>query len=350
MSGSSSKNNSNGSPPSDNIENTLNSYKGMLKKNLNSNNNYNVSQGVLFTTWTRSYLEDNNFTNILGIPYEITRENFKKVNEEVISNIINIDEKVSDLSQMNLFIERKIDNIEIDNLLYRKDDKLQYLSFKFSSFLNKYIVVTVTDMTSALLDRLVQQELIKDNQILVKEIHHRVKNNLQILLSLISLQERFKKNDRMIKEYLKLSVASMALLHSQLYSDNFTYISTDRLVKDFKTKCESIYCNDEIVFDFKSKVDIELTIEKANPILLMLNDLIISSMNNSFHDCDEKIIYCTFTQQDKNLVILYKDSGKTNAMSIDPLANLLVESLISQADGTSEKIEGNNALKIIIPF
>lgn len=350
MSGSSSKNNSNGNPPSDNIENTLNSYKSMLKKNLNSNHNYKVSQGVLFTTWTRSYLENNNFTNILGIPYEITRDNFKKVNEEVISNIINIDEKVSDLSQMNLFIERKIDSIEIDNLLYRKDDKLQYLSFKFSSFLNKYIVVTVTDMTSALLDRLVQQELIKDNQILVKEIHHRVKNNLQILLSLISLQERFKKDDTTIKEYLRLSVASMALLHSQLYSDNFTYISTDRLVKDFKTKCESIYCNDDIEFNFKSNVDIELTIEKANPILLMLNDLIISSMNNSFNDCNEKIIYCTFTQQDNNLIILYKDSGKTDAMTIDPLANLLVESLISQADGTSEKIEGNNAFKISIPF
>lgn len=312
--------------------------------------NNNTKQGMLFTTWALNYFEENNFLDILGIDYQVNKNNIRKLYLDISANILNYHDLITDPEIFNKFFNKEIQSIHFENILYKRNDEYLYLDINFNSVSNKYMIITVNDNSDSLEAQLILEELVNDNQILIKEVHHRVKNNLQILLSLISIQERFKKTDYTIKEYLKLSITSMAIMHSQLYSENFTYVSTKRILMDLKSKCEGLYSSLNITFDFESKHDTEITLEKANPILLLLDELIVTSVN-SLESATEKIVTCVFTKEDNYLVILYKDNATNKKEDNSGLGDLLIESLISQADGIKDNPEGTGFdYKIKIPL
>ena len=287
----------------------LNQYHNLVAKEGITAREEKNTHGILFTTWTLSYLEENNFLDILGLEIDLDRKNIKEFHEKVLENILNFDEAVGDPSEFFKFFNKETNHVHINHILYKRDDEFLYLDIKFDSILNKYLIVTVDDITDSLEDKFILEELINDNQLLVKEVHHRVKNNLQILLSLISLQERFKKSNSSIKEYMKLSISSMALMHSQLYSENLTKISTKQILSDLKGKCESLYNHENITFEFTSTDDVKIVLEKVNPVLLMLDELLVNSINRFNENQPDKVITCKFVKEGNFLIIYYKDNA-----------------------------------------
>lgn len=154
-----------------------------------------------------------------------------------------------------------------------------------------------------------------EKNILLKEIHHRVKNSFQIVSSLLYLQSENLKDSQAklaIKE-AENRVRSMVLIHQKLYNrDELVGINTKEyfgdLVKDIfqshQLKSESI--------DYQLNIEpYILDIETITPLGLILNELIINTLKHAFEGTDEKgKLNVNFAKEKDCLVLKVKDNGK----------------------------------------
>lgn len=188
---------------------------------------------------------------------------------------------------------------------------------------------------------------LEEKEVLLREIHHRVKNNLQIIASLLHLQMANEDKNGIV-DVLKESegrVKTMAMIHEKLYeSPNFTDIN----FKDYIEKL--IY---DIFYTYKipkgtikttmSIEEINLNIETAIPLGLIINELMTNSIKYAFPQL-EGTITITLKYLDGEMELTFSDDGiglpedfdleKTEALGLK-----IVHSLIDQIDG---KIEINN--------
>lgn len=316
----------------------LDSYREIL-----SNTNIAIKErhrkhGILFTTVELEFFEENHFLNILGIDYELNKDNMRRFHHDVVGNVLNLEQSLPNVGILEDFFKQKLQSVRLREILYQRNHELLCLDVKFDLMMNKYIIITVDDVTDSLSERFLLEDLVISNKILVKEVHHRVKNNIQILLSLINLQERFHKKDNVIKQQMKLSLASMALMHSQFESTEIKNVSINSILSQFQEKCNKLYSDDDINFDFYCDEDIKLVIDKANPILLVINELIAKSIDNHFEDTEDKHIYCNIEKVGDNVQLTYKDNGVKEESSTD----MLLQALISQTDGQSHVRDSSN--------
>jgi len=127
---------------------------------------------------------------------------------------------------------------------------------------------------------------LKEKEVLLREIHHRVKNNLQIVSSLLSLQSQYIK-DKLCADMLKESqnrIRSMALIHEKLYqSEDLASINADEyigtlvhgLLRSYATRTDQI----TLTIDVE---DISLKVDTAIPCGLIINELVSNSLKHAF--------------------------------------------------------------------
>ena len=195
---------------------------------------------------------------------------------------------------------------------------------------------------------------LEEKRLLLQEIHHRVKNNLQVISSLLSLQSKYVKD----KEDLELfresqsRVRSMAFIHEQLYhSSDFTNIEFGTYVKNLINYLSSSYSIDPSYINFNLDIDdVSLDINTAIPCGLIINELVTNSLKYAFPAdkgskssdtvLNEIGIYLHHYKEDKFMLII-SDNGiglpeNINFKSSDTLGLLLVTGLVSQLDGSIE--------------
>ncbi len=195
---------------------------------------------------------------------------------------------------------------------------------------------------------------LEEKGLLLQEIHHRVKNNLQIISSLLSLQSKYVKD----KEDLELfresqsRVRSMAFIHEQLYqSSDFTNIEFGIYVKNLINYLSYSYSVDPLYINFKLDIDdVSLDINTAIPCGLIINELVTNSLKYAFPAdtrgkssdtiFNEIFIYLHSYKEDKFILII-SDNGiglpeSTDFKNSNTLGLLLVNSLVDQIDGSIE--------------
>lgn len=200
---------------------------------------------------------------------------------------------------------------------------------------------------------------LKEKEVLLKEVHHRVKNNLQIISSILNLQTSFS-NDPKVNEILKESqnrVKSMAYLHESLYQNkNFTFINfSDYLINLSKNLVHSYYFSAGSV-DLDIDVDkVDLNIDQAIPCGLIVNELLTNAVKYAFPDEGKSNrISIKVTEHNGGVEITVSDNGiglpndfdvnKTNSLGLQ-----LVSTLTEQLDGKLSVLSDNGA-KFIINF
>ena len=127
---------------------------------------------------------------------------------------------------------------------------------------------------------------LKEKETLLKEVHHRVKNNMQIISSLMRIQARKIKNPD-ISEIFRQSqdrIKAIALIHEKLYqTEDFTNIDFNRYVSDLAGSLFQSYGVDRELISLKIKVeDISLKIDQAIPCGLIINELVSNSLKYAF--------------------------------------------------------------------
>ena len=201
------------------------------------------------------------------------------------------------------------------------------------------------------------QASLQEKTVLLREIHHRVKNNLQIISSLLNLQSQYIK-DKEAFEVFKESqnrVKSMAIIHEKLYqSGNFAEINVAEYLKNLTDSIYSSYGVNLDVINLKINAEnIFLDINKAVPCFLLINEVITNSIKHAFPDGRSGEIIINFSKNDE-YVINIKDDGiglpkYLNIHETNTLGMQLINGLTSQLDGKLE-VKSNGGTEFIINF
>lgn len=179
-----------------------------------------------------------------------------------------------------------------------------------------------------------------EKETLLKEIHHRVKNNLQLVTSLLNIQAE-KESPQTIDEFLTQGqnrVKSMALIHEQLYrSDNISSIDIKEYAENLVKSIFEIHGNQSIIYKVQSD-HTHLDIDQAIPLGLIINELVNNSLKHAFNTKDDGKLHVQMKQSVDQLEVIVKDDGDgfSSNNSKNSIGLQLVQILTKQLKGTFE--------------
>jgi two-component sensor histidine kinase len=182
-----------------------------------------------------------------------------------------------------------------------------------------------------------------ENSVLVKEIHHRVKNNLQIVISLLRLQQNELKSEEAKQKFSEAinRIMVMSLIHQKLYQDKSL---AEIKIKDYLTDLTSDISSLSTLH-IPIKVNITSELEKVGlktivPLGLIINELMSNSLEHAFRSKPNAEIYISIKSiDDDKFELNYFDNGSWNkhAEAYASFGLELIEILTSQLDGTLQR-------------
>lgn len=226
---------------------------------------------------------------------------------------------------------------------------LELYSFPFIDMTSgslKGVIEYVRDIT----DRKAAEEKLtsslKEKEILLKEVHHRVKNNLQVISGLLNLQAHHITDEKALGVYKESQnrVISMALIHQDLYqSMDLGKVNFADYVRNLAENLFASYGikNDRVSLIVEAESQ-ELVVDTAIPCGLVINELISNALKHGFPDEREGKIRITFAVlEDEEFILTVADDGVGFPEKMDPektgsLGMQLVTVLVQQLGGTLE--------------
>ncbi len=163
-------------------------------------------------------------------------------------------------------------------------------------------------------NKLVEQQA-SEKEILIQEIHHRVKNNLTMLQSLLYLQAKSteQENVKLVLAESQTRIMSMALVHQHLYeNDREGSLDLVQFLNSLLNEISSTFNNNmhqNIEFKANGFCN-EIGIKIATPLGLIVNELITNSLKYAFNNTTQGIINIQVSQTANNIIIQYTDNGK----------------------------------------
>jgi two-component sensor histidine kinase len=192
------------------------------------------------------------------------------------------------------------------------------------------------------------KEALDEKNILISELHHRVKNNLAIISGLFSL----KLNDNLHEEAKNVllesrnRVRSMALIHNRLYkSDNLSDVNFNEYIQELISEIISSYPTISNSIEVKTNISsVSLNVNAAIPCGLILNELLTNCYKHAFKDREDGEILISFSNEGNEYIMQVKDNGAGLAADYNKKQSLgvtVIEALTEQLDGKS-KFTTNN--------
>jgi len=187
------------------------------------------------------------------------------------------------------------------------------------------------------------QHALEENKVLLREIHHRVKNNLNVVASLLSLQSQEIKTVEDAKSAFQKShdrIHSMALVHGELYkSSDYSHIDMKPYISRLLENLEYQYGKTDTI-DLELKIeDIRLNINQAVPCGIIINELATNALKHAFPNGRKGRIEVGLLQQNESYQMYVKDDGvglpgSFHIGNTDTLGYQLVVLLVKQIGGT----------------
>ncbi|MDX2360137.1 MAG: sensor histidine kinase [Crocinitomicaceae bacterium] len=151
------------------------------------------------------------------------------------------------------------------------------------------------------------------NEILLKEIHHRVKNNLQIISSLLKLQAADSENES-VEEHFNEAIGrirSMALIHEKMYNnDDLSKIDLKGyLIAMSDDICASMSREGDFKLNVHSDID-QIDIKSIVPVSLIFNELMTNTLKHGFKEVKDGVIDVEMRRNNGSVDFVYKDNGK----------------------------------------
>ena len=235
--------------------------------------------------------------------------------DKLTDSLTNI-EKSEQVSELRAKYETQKKELEIQHLNIEKSSSNKKIGI-LASALGLCIILAVCMI---LLYRRVQYQNKKINlqskrlEVMMKELHHRVKNNLQIVSSLLSLQT-YKLDDEKTISVLKESqqrVQAMSLIHQRLYkTEDLTAVNMKEYITDLAESLLSSYGYDKDNFDLYINIEKEmLNIDKALPIGLIINEMVTNAMKYAYANIDFPVLEISLEDKGENLILSVNDNGK----------------------------------------
>ena len=281
--------------------------------------------------------------------------------KDIINNIVEEDIK----EELNKLINGEIE--EVNRVFTYKvhgnddDKKICELFIERFNYGNKnHSIGFLTDITYA---RQKQKELIESNatkNILIKEVHHRVKNNLQVLSSFLNLERRaYGNNPNRILDNMQARLSSLALLHEKTYNtEDFININLEDYMTDQDSTLHSLFGAKDINFTSEVDPEIHLPMDVITPLLLIVDELTMNAVKHAFPDPEmpNKTISKKIKYVDEHICeLILKDNG-VGLESPESLINHnlgweIINNLTRQINGKLEILDCDigTGFKIIFP-
>jgi two-component sensor histidine kinase len=180
----------------------------------------------------------------------------------------------------------------------------------------------------------------REKELLLREIHHRVKNNLQVVSSILSLQS-YKITDKNVSLAMKESrarVEAMSMIHRELYRDEkLTHINLPSYLKKLMDHVSESYGFEETNLTTHIQVEVEeVDVETAIPLGLIVNEVMSNSFKHAFSDQPQPYVGLTLQRENDSLLLILKDNGKGfgEVPSGNSFGMELVQSLTKQLKGS----------------
>ena len=294
------------------------------------------------------------FIQLMGMPKEKLLNNnlseinvYTNINKEIREAITN---KHSRIFESNV-TTYNIENLWISSTLTPIYDEEGIL---------KKLVVVDSDITAGKKMQKQIETSLKEKDVLLKEIHHRVKNNLQIIISLLNLQTGYIKDEVTLKAVKdgQSRVRSMALVHEKFYqSDELSEIDFAEYIEKL---CHFIYQSygdktDRIHLQISGD-KIGLDMDTAMPCGLLVNEIVSNSYKYAFPNQETGSIQIDFKKIDNKIILFIKDNGVGFPEEYDlekgeSLGMQLIQALTSQLDGELVvSRENGTSFKISFPY
>lgn len=210
-----------------------------------------------------------------------------------------------------------------------------------------------TMASKALLDKSIEEK-----NILLKEIHHRVKNNLQIITSLLGLQSSLIKDEKINAIFLQSQqrIRSIALVHEMLYhtSDLSQINYPDYLVQLAGALLNSMKSDQKKIECEVQAPEVYLNISTAIPVGLIVNELITNSLKHAFDGRGSGLILISLQDLgSKRFKLNVSDNGigsATNILQHQSLGLRLIHNLVAQLNGEIKLLPSNKGTEFEILF
>lgn len=374
---------------SNNYESALNSYLMLSKCALGLNNlklagQYLDSAKTLEASKindiepklkiTLAFAEYYNLTGNLKLSNQNYREYFIKSNEarEIEYAVAKTNENIS------LSVDQKEKEILEKDILQQKTDlenakQLSYQAYLFAGIFILLVIVgllinnnysakkreaqlSVKNVQISAQNQVIEQAL-KDKEVLIKEIHHRVKNNLQIITSMLSLQIG-KVDDEKTESILRDArqrISSIALTHEMLYQkENLSHINPAEYIERLARQVELLMpaTQIELVTEIVSTGS-RLSIDNAVPLGLVVNELLTNAYKHAFPNQSKGRILVVLTEDEKIFTLTVSDNGigmpqDFGSREIKTLGMELVHILAEQLDSKLTILNNNGSIFTLI--
>ncbi len=262
-------------------------------------------------------------------------------------------------SHRNVFENKAIDSYETETVDIN-GDKLWFQTQICPMIMNNKVVgltlfsLNITSRKHAE-EKIIQS--LKEKEILLKEVHHRVKNNLQIISSILNLQTS-KTSDSKTLEIIhdsQLRIKSMSIIHELLYRTNdFSKINFSVYIREILSNLLSSSSkskNIEMVYDVET---IYLDLDLSIPCGLIINELVTNSFKYAFNDTKKGKLTINLNKEEGKVKLRIADNGKgmpakINYRDTQSLGMQLVMTLTQQIDGKIE-LDNKNGAAYTITF
>jgi len=269
------------------------------------------------------------------IKYEI-------VKDSLVKGKLTIQKELSEIEQNNLELKSKITQnksnyLFIGLMISLIFGILLFISFKKRLKLSNTHKKTLEHQNEELKRTLISKE---EKETLLKEVHHRVKNNLQIINSLIRLQSHYTSptNYKARLADTENRIRSMALVHEKLYkSADLSKLDSESYIVELVENLMSAFeFNEEIKLDFDIE-NIKFSIDTLIPLGLIVNEAISNSIKYAFTGLEGGCITLSLEQKE-DIILTISDNGigadlSYEELSEDSLGMELIESLCDQLSG-----------------
>jgi len=269
--------------------------------------------------------------NYMGILEHLSRYNENRGRDKIALTQLREFHQISDSlftlekQEKVLELQTKFETAEAENenILLRKDNELQATRISQQNTLLSIGVISALVFLSLATFLYLQRKKLRstkrqleaslgEKETLLKEIHHRVKNNLQLVTSLLNIQAE-KESPQTIGEFLTQGqnrVKSMALIHEQLYrSDNVSSINMQEYFEKLVKSILEIHGNPSISYEIQTENN-HLDIDKAIPLGLIINELVNNSLKHAFTNNGAGNLQVQMKEIADQLEVNIKDDGK----------------------------------------
>ncbi|MEC4749833.1 PAS domain S-box protein [Methylomicrobium sp. Wu6] len=277
-------------------------------------------------------------------------------------NFVHPDDLPSTLAEMEK-LARGEPTIRYENRYRCKDGFYKWLGWTSQPAPGYGFYAIARDITERKLDEARIATSLHEKEVLLKEIHHRVKNNLQVIASLLRLQadtladpaarELFMESQRRVR--------SMALVHEQLYqSSGLANINMPEYISSLVNYIRRSYSHSPAAIRFRIEIaDIELDIERAVPLGLIISELVANGFKHAFRDPpaapagELRVILTSTEADDLTLEVGDNGCGIPDGVEIDKPSSMglhLVQSFVLQLNGRmTVQRQPHAVFSIVIP-